>query len=272
MKVSGRSISAIGRIITGDEGLSPYRSGPQLVKFFNEFGADDCYGQGFPSRWQYAENKLKNINGTKILPVLFRTMLDPRDFLDTNKELQPAIDYLNQRLKYDGYEVIKDGDFVKIRDLDGASVEMMNPFEGSDQDAHLFIDEQIQKSESKIQDGDYDGAITNARALLKAVLVEIEKEHDPMPPDYDGDLIKLFRRVQKHLNLDPSRQDIDSTLKQVLSGFVSVITGLAGLRNKMSDAHVRSYKPAKHHAVLVVNSAKTIANFLFDTNRFQKKM
>jgi hypothetical protein len=84
-------------------------------------------------------------------------------------------------------------------------------------------------------------------------------------------MIKLHRRVQKHLNLDPARPDIDSTLKQVLSGLVSVASGLAGLRNKMSDAHVRSYRPMKHHAVLVVNASKTMTNFLFEGMACQRR-
>ena len=271
MKLSNRSIQALGRIVTGEEGLSPYRSGSQLVRLFNDFGANDKYGDGFPSRWMYAEEKLQAINDTKMLPALIREIFDPRDFLDGEMEIQPGIDYLNKRLAYDGFEIVKDRDFVRVRDLEGVMVDMTNPFEGSDEDAHLFIDEQINKSETKIHDGDYDGAITNARALLEAILTEIEKQMDPNPPKYDGDLIKLYKRVQKLLNLDPGRKDVDSTLKQVLSGLVSVVSGLAGLRNKMSDARVRSYKPKKHHAVLVVNAAKTLSSFLFASFSYQTK-
>ncbi len=271
MKLSVRSIQSLGKIVTGDEGLSPYRSGPKLVALFNDFGANDRYGKGFPSRWQYAEDKLLAINGTKMLPALIRSVLDPRDFLDAEKDVGPAVEYLNQRLKYDGFELVQDGDFVKVRNVKDKMVDMASPFEGSEEDAHVFIDEQIQKSETKIQEGDYDGAITNARALLEAVLKEIEGQFDPDAPQYDGDMIKLYRRVQKHLKLDPTRQDIDSTLKQVLSGLVSLASGLAGLRNKMSDAHVRSYRPMKHHAVLVVNASKTMANFLFETMAYQRK-
>lgn len=45
--------------------MSPYRSGPVLVKLFNQFGANDFYPRtgGFPSRWQYAEEKLRLMNG-----------------------------------------------------------------------------------------------------------------------------------------------------------------------------------------------------------------
>jgi hypothetical protein len=35
-----------------------YRSGPNLVNFFNELGFNDSYGQGFPSRWKYTDDKL----------------------------------------------------------------------------------------------------------------------------------------------------------------------------------------------------------------------
>jgi len=44
MKISERTISALGHIVTGNSGISPYNSGPQLVRFFNEFGANDAYG------------------------------------------------------------------------------------------------------------------------------------------------------------------------------------------------------------------------------------
>lgn len=270
MKLSMRSIEALGRIVTGDEGLSPYRSGPRLVRLFNEFGANDSYGNGFPSRWHYAEEKLKMLNGSKALSALIRSVFDPRDFLDAKIQVEPAIDFLNQRFKYDGFELVKDGDFVKVRDLEGASVDMKNPFEGSEEDAHLFIDEQIRKSETKIREGDFDGAITNARALIEAVLVEIEKQLDPQASVYDGDLLKLYQRLRRHLKLDPGQPDIDSTLKQMMSGLITIVTALAGLRNKMSDAHVRSFKPGKHHALLVVNASKTLANFIYEIFKSQK--
>lgn len=270
MKLSARSVQALAKIITGDSGLSPYRSGPKLIEFFNELGGEDRYGPGFPTRWKYAEDKIYESNDTPKLLAIIRSVFDPRDFLDAQKDVVPALEHLNQRIKFDGYMVIRDGDFIKIRDIDGQMVDMASPFQGSSKDTHVFIDEQIQKSENKIQEGDYDGAITNARALLEAVLSEIEKQYDPTAQEYDGDMIKLYRRVQKHLNLDPARPDIDSTLKQVLSGLISIASGLAGLRNKMSDAHVRSYKPMKHHAVLVVNASKTMANFLFETMAYQR--
>ena len=48
------------------------------------------------------------------------------------------------------------------------------------------------------------------------------------------------------------------------------VNDLSSLSNKMGDRHVRTYQPNKRHAVLVVNAAKTLAAFLFDTHRTRK--
>jgi Abortive infection C-terminus len=69
--------------------------------------------------------------------------------------------------------------------------------------------------------------------------------------------------------LDPSRQDISDSLKQVLSGLANIVNGISTMRNKMSDAHGGSYKASRHHAKLAVSAAKTLADFLFDTMRYQ---
>lgn len=257
--------------MTGDENLSRYRSGPNLVRLFNDYGSNDEYGQGFPSRWQYAENKLRELNGTPALAALLCEVLDPREFMDSDCAPEPAIEYINQRLKYDGYEIALENGLAKVRNLQGVHVEARHPFQGSKEHAHLFINEQIEKSERKIQGEDYDGAITNARSLVEAVLTQIESSLDSEPPHYDGDLPKLYKRVQKLLNLDPSRPDIDQSLKQVLSGLVNIVQGLSGLSNKMGDRHVRTYRPSRHHAILVSNAAKSACNFLFDTYAYQKQ-
>ncbi len=73
------------------------------------------------------------------------------------------------------------------------------------------------------------------------------------------------------MKLDPSCKDIDNVLKQILTGLSSIVFGLAGLRNKMSDAHATNYKPAERHAKLTINVAKTLAEFLNDTHEHQVK-
>jgi len=270
MRISDRSIKRIGEIITGDVKLSPYRSGPQLIKFFNELGGDDVYGQGYPSRWQFAENKIRERNNSTELKKVILSALDPRDFLEKELDIQAAVDHMNQSLKYDGYEIVVCGKGCEVIDKTRGEILLDIQLEPS----HLslqFIKEQVEKCRIKISHNDYDGAITNARSLVEAVLIAIEKEFDKGSPNYDGDMPKLYKRVQKHLNLSHDNHSISQSLKQTLTGFVSIINGLSGLSNKMGDRHAREYKPSKHHAVLLVNSAMTFSNFIFDTYAYQEK-
>jgi len=280
MKISERSIKRLGEIITGDKAISPYRSGPKLVSFFNEFGTNHSYGQGFPSRWSFAEDCIRQFNDTSTLKKIIVSALDPRDFMgatvydQTTREnkpanLQEALTYLNEILAYDGFEIVPHGKSYDIVDRTRGEIVVDVKLEPSHL-SHAFIMEQIEKCRTKTSQGDYDGAITIARSLVEAVLAAIEKEFDSYAPEYDGDLPKLYKRVQKHLNLSPDNPKISNSLKQILTGFISIIGGLSGLSNKMGDRHVREYKPAAHHAVLIVNAAMTFSNFIFDTHAYQR--
>lgn len=202
---------------------------------------------------------------------MIEIVLDPREFLTTGFDITKAINFFNQYLSYEKHQVVLTGGYAKVRDLNGVDVDFVHPFRNSKDDAHIFIDEQVKKCDEKIASGDYCGARTNARSLVESILSEIEKGMNPSAPEYDGDLVKLYKRVSKLLNLGPDRKDLSNTLKQILSGLSSIISGLAGLRNNMSDAHVATYKPSKHHAKLAVNSAKTICDFLFETKVYQGK-
>lgn len=264
MKISERTISTLARVITGDSGISPYRSGPELVRFFNELGANDVYGSGFPSRWYYAESKIRELNDTSILAKAMESVLDPRDYFDTKFAIETVVQRLNDYLKYDGYELIKHGSTYKVRELGAAVVSLEVPSEGFTRISHAFIEDQIRKCDLKVFEGDFAGAITNARSLLEAVLLDIEQELTHQPVAYDGDLTRLWRRVQSLLSLDPSRKDIADALRQVLGGLASIVSGVATLRNKMSDAHATSYMASKRHAKLAVNAAKTLADFVIE--------
>lgn len=183
--------------------------------------------------------------------------------------VQDALTYLNEFLAYDGYEIVPHGKSYDVIDKTHGEIVVDVKLEPGHL-SHAFIMEQIEKCRTKTSQGDYDGAITNARSLVEAVLAAIEKECDRDAPDYDGDLPKLYKHVQKYLNLAPENPKISNSLKQILTGFISIIGGLSGLSNKMGDRHVREYKPAAHHAVLIVNAAMTFSNFIFDTYTYQQ--
>ena len=83
MKISERTVKRLGEIITGDKGISPYRGGPKLVSFFNECGTNHTYGQGFPSRWMFAEECIRQFNDTPTMKKVILSAVDPRDFMGT---------------------------------------------------------------------------------------------------------------------------------------------------------------------------------------------
>jgi hypothetical protein len=263
MKISERTISVLARIITGDTQIARYRTGPELVKFFNYLGYNDVYGSGFPTRWYFCEEKLRELNNTPKLSKVFELVLDPREYLDTTFSIKVVVDNLNEYLKYDGYELVAYGKFYKVKEISGITIELESLFQEHSEVSQIFLDEQIKKCDKKIMDGDYSGAITNARSLLESVLLEVEKKLNPQSESYDGDLPKLFRRVQGLLNYDPSRKDISDAIKQVLGGLSSVVNGVATLRNKASDAHGTNYIPTKEMAKLVVNASKTVVDYIF---------
>jgi hypothetical protein len=259
MKISERTLKRLGEIITGDKSLSPYRSGPALCRFFNELGTNHTYGQGFPSRWAFAEGCIREFNDAPGLRKVIQSAFDPRDFMGatvrdpaTNEmkplNIQDAVTYLNEFLAFDGYEIVLHGQVYDVIDKRRGEIIVDVRLEPSHL-SHAFIMEQIEKCSTKIAQSDYDGAITNARSLVEAVLTAIEKEIDNAAPDYDGDLPKLYKRVQGHLNLSPDNPKVSESLKQTLTGFTSIIQGLSGLSNRMRSSSSMASIPRERTVV-----------------------
>lgn len=122
MKISEETIKAVQKVITGDslEGgnsIAPYRSGPDLVSFFNQFGESDEYGQGFPSRWYYVEEKLRTLNNTDNLKRVLESTVDPRHFLGSDHDVDEAVEYLNQYLEYDELQIVREGKYYRVREI-----------------------------------------------------------------------------------------------------------------------------------------------------------
>lgn len=274
IKVDVKTLEALEILITGNSinsgaAIAPYRKGTDLVTFFNQLGFEDEYDRDFPSRSYFAASKISSLNGTSLFKQLIEMTVDPRHYIGSDFCVDNAVDYLNRFLEFDGLKLIKQGHQYRLSAL-GKELVFFDHAIFSDNTPNIeFIKEQVRKCTDKINLGDYDGAITNARSLLESVLVEIEAKTNEEKPEYKGDLVRLYRRVQKILNLEPSRKDISDSLKQVLTGMISIVNGIAPMRNKMSDSHVREYKPAERHAQLAVNSVNTICIFLLDSFEYQ---
>ena len=112
MRLSGQTIRNLREIINEK---SQYRSGPQLVDFFNTLGFHDCYGQGFPSRWVYTEENLKKINGTSDIDECIKTVFAPNNFIDKPELLLQLLEEFNKekRRKLEEEEAVRKSRFLE---------------------------------------------------------------------------------------------------------------------------------------------------------------
>ncbi|CUU45923.1 toll/interleukin-1 receptor domain-containing protein [Clostridium beijerinckii] len=121
-KISDKTEEALAQIITGDNGKSFYRKGYELVDFFNQFGFEDRYGNGFSSRITYAREKVKEINKIEKIDEMLEVLFDPRDYFDNETLLINSVEYINKYLKFDGYILIKDSEFYKLKTYKGSKI------------------------------------------------------------------------------------------------------------------------------------------------------
>jgi len=89
MILKEKSLEKLREVINEE---AEYRSGPKLVSFFNALGFNDSYGQGFPSRWRYTDQKLEIINGTPELDTCIKRVLAPSNFIDNIEKLDQIIE------------------------------------------------------------------------------------------------------------------------------------------------------------------------------------
>lgn len=262
IKISQKTLKFLRDIITGDKELSPYKTGSELVEFFNSFGFADTYGQGFPSRRSYVETKLIELNNGGRINKVFETYFSPINFVEEETKLDALIDKMNKYLEFDGYKLVNKGKEVKIVPIFEKVI--------MTQDIYKFdsetIRENIEKCDKKIEESDFTGAITNARSFLESLLLYIYQDIKKEKYNFTGDLPRLYKDVSRLLKLN-IEENTEDDIKKVLGGLTSIISGISGISNKMADRHGRlieyDKKKLKDYATLAVNSAKTLSIYIY---------
>lgn len=210
MRLSVQTITALCQIITGDTELSSYRSGPDLVKFFNQFGWEDEYGRGFPARWKYAEDKAFELNDTPLMVQLVEETVDPRHFLGTNSSVEDVVSHLNQYLQYDGYKLVKEGLNYKIHRLSGgrfAATKVKNLiFASNGPKPEIILADAINNDIEIVKNAEYclvyDEDIA-ADGLPWLRLVEWWAEKNSLPFPSDKAEFALHKRLEQSLQSPP---------------------------------------------------------------------
>lgn len=277
MYLSTTALSCIADVLAVLDKTSryaPYRSGWALVNLFNTVGFHDTYdasvgvcSPGFTSRHAYTVARLRALNDKPELSAIIEAALDRRLFEKQSIAPAHAVQQVRDYLKPEGYSVRRVDGVYRVQSLartcvktgiEQASAFVMNAG---------YLQEQQSKSETKLANGDPDGAITNARTLLEGMLLEIWKGlSNNGLDDYDGDVTRLYKRVVPLLNLGAGKdRKVEASLRQVLGGLSGVVSGIAGMRNSMSDAHANVRPAEERHARLAINAAATVCSFLLDS-------
>lgn len=271
------TLEKLAKFINGDDiQFAKYRSGKDLERFFAQTAVSLPMDAG-EARYHYTYRMLEQcciyhpLDMHKIISEAFfighfMDKLDADMAADIRDNVVADFQSFLQR---DGFELVEN-DLLGTFELHCTSSHSISAV-SLNKLSHQFVREQIFKAEKRIDDEDYDGAISTARSLVEAVQIELIKQVGQEPVDYTGDLNKLYKQTKGTFNFDPSQKDIADTLKQTLSGLNGIVVGLAGLSNMIGDRHARKYAPSKHHAKLAVNTAMTFCEFLVDSFEYQQR-
>jgi len=263
VKVSQKTLEFLRDIITGDKELSPYKSGPELVKFFNSLGFNDEYNRSFPPRRYYTETRLQKLNEDGRISEVINAYFNPINFIGKENLLNNLVDSINEYLEFDGYKIEIRNRKVRIIAIVDEILETKEIYKLNDE----IIRENIEKCDKRIEEGDFSGAITIARTFLESLLLFIYKEITKKDYEFNGDLQRLYKDVRPliGLNLEKSTEE---DIKKVLGGLISIVFGISGISNRVADRHGRlnEYKKEvlKPLSILIVNSVKTLSLYILN--------
>lgn len=181
---------------------------------------------------------------------------------------------LNEHLVHDGWRLVPNGQvskrpiFVARRESETIQLPASH---ATDVLSDQYVRELSEKCDARLSTDDLDGAVTVARTLLEAVLSELEFRLAGNRGDHKGDLPRQFKAVAKLLRIDDERPELDERFKDVVRGLVTIVSGVAPLRNRISDGHARARRPARHHARVVINASRTVVTFLVESYSYQHR-
>ena len=103
VKISDATIEFLADIITGDSGLSPVRTEPELADFFENRAEWEPFGHGFPPPGEYVRERLRVFNDSNRMAGLIEKAFDFGAGGDTAAEL--AANRFTELLRQDGYRM-----------------------------------------------------------------------------------------------------------------------------------------------------------------------
>lgn len=211
--------------------------------------------------WVMTDSRL-NLNSDDIFLQFLCEMTHPL-VREKDSDVKYLVDLFNTHLEVDGWQIAKKKSISGRPVFTALLLDTNIDIENKNTISHEFVREQLNKCEQKVNEGDYDGAITNARSLLEGVFDDIYQRITGVAAENNsGKLLDKYSDIKKLLNLATDKDSKDAA-NVILRNLTSLIDGIDKLGNKMGDRHIRKVRPEKYHARLCVNSAKTLTDFFY---------
>jgi hypothetical protein len=253
----------------------PYLSGPDLCALSSLFGLPETYSWGGVnlSRWQYLDNLLEHCIKNGRCSDLLAHMFSKDQFSKTlsghgadeidkvyHQIVETIIDKINGLLYFGGNELVVTGSDFVIHKI-GSKVKVEAPkIKNIDRE---YIKSISSRAMLDVDQGNFDSAITKSRTLLEETFCYVIEKKNETPSD-SGDMSKLYKQVRDLYNMHTDAST-DRRINTLLSGLNSIVSAIAEMRNKDSDAHgvgANRINIDEHHARLFVNASMTMADFI----------
>lgn len=225
------------------------------------------------SRWQYFDDLMELCLKENKFDTLLKYLFEKNRFFNilsghSADEIKSAYNYIistiiqkiNGILYFGGNELAIIGGQYVVREI-GSKVEVQAPkIKTIDRE---YIKSISNRAMNDVEQQNFDSAITKSRTLLEETFCYVIEKKSEIPSE-SGDMAKLFKQVKELYNMHTDK-NTDKRINTLLSGLNSIVSAIAEMRNKDSDAHgvgANRISIKEHHAQLFVNSAMTMADFI----------
>lgn len=228
MILQAKTLEKLRQIINEE---SEYRSGPKLVEFFSKLGFNDTYGQGFPSRWKYTDEKLSQINGTPELDKCIKEVFAVVNFAYNVSVLDKLIDDFNKILTFDKWKINREHSEIIFQKLDKVVIETQVQTQTTDIKEEDFLSQEFK--DLSIDKIGLDGSVTEVLNYRFAEIKICLEREAPLSAIFligsslEGILLGVALKNIKEFNqANSSPKDKDGKVKQFqmwsLSNFIDV--------------------------------------------------
>lgn len=196
---------------------------------------------------------------------------NPAPFSGTNERLEASLDKLVSFLERDGF-VLENGRLRPTFELPGLD-DTASHAENFDAD---YLAEHVVRIRNAVDREDPAQVIGQAKELVETCCKTILNERD-VDFDENLDLHPLVRRTRSEFDVMPDRADGkpgEDTIRRLLSNLGEITRAMSELRNNWGTGHGKDGRwegLTPRHARLAVGAATTLANFLFETHKNQRK-